>query len=187
MTIEQEMWEDLMLQVVAESRYPKRLLDRKQLLKALRAFKRGDFSVRLPVDLIGADGEIATTFNDVVELNEQMTRELERISSVVGKDGRISQRGKLRGATGSWEECIDSVNTLIGDLVQPITEVARVIGAVAKGDLSQTMLLEIDDRPLRGEFLRIAKLVNPMSYHLNSSSTELTPLPPHSAPTAPPS
>src|SRR5712692_4374280 len=174
MTIEQEMWEDLMLQVVAESRYPKRLLDRKQLLKALRAFKRGDFSVRLPVDLIGADGEIATTFNDVVELNEQMTRELERISSVVGKDGRISQRGKLRGATGSWEECIDSVNTLIGDLVQPITEVARVIGAVAKGDLSQTMLLEIDDRPLRGEFLRIGKVVNTMVDQLNSFASEVT-------------
>src|SRR5229473_2764762 len=174
MTIEQEMWEDLMLQVVAESRYPKRLLDRKHLLKALRAFKRGDFSVRLPVDLIGADGEIATTFNDVVELNEQMTRELERISSVVGKDGRISQRGKLRGATGSWEECIDSVNTLIGDLVQPITEVARVIGAVAKGDLSQTMLLEIDDRPLRGEFLRIGKVVNTMVDQLNSFASEVT-------------
>ncbi len=163
-----------MLQVVAESRYPKRLLDRKHLLKALRAFKRGDFSVRLPVDLIGADGEIATTFNDVVELNEQMTRELERISSVVGKDGRISQRGKLRGATGSWEECIDSVNTLIGDLVQPITEVARVIGAVAKGDLSQTMLLEIDDRPLRGEFLRIGKVVNTMVDQLNSFASEVT-------------
>src|SRR5579862_8133656 len=126
-------------------------LDSKRLLMALRAFKRGDFSVRLPEDLTGIDGEIAATFNDVVELNDQMIRELARISSEVGRDGKISQRGKLPGATGSWEACIESVNTLIGDVVHPTTEVARVIGAVAKGDLSQEMLLESDGRPLRGE------------------------------------
>ena len=149
-------------------------LEQRQLLKALRAFKRGDFSYRLPLDLTGVDGEIATTFNDVIELNEQLTRELERISAVVGKDGKIAQRGKLPGATGSWEACIDSVNTLIGDLVQPTTEVARVIGAVAKGDLSQTMMLEIDGRALRGEFLRIGKVVNTMVDQLGSFASEVT-------------
>jgi HAMP domain-containing protein/signal transduction histidine kinase/DNA-binding response OmpR family regulator len=145
-----------------------------QLLKALRAFKRGDFSVRLPLDLTGVDGEIATTFNDVIGLNDQMARELARINTVVAKEGKISQRGKLPGATGSWEACIDSVNTLIGDMVQPTTEVARVIGAVAKGDLSQTMFLEIDNRPLRGEFLRIGKVVNTMVDQLGSFASEVT-------------
>src|SRR5581483_7437936 len=87
-----------------------------QLLQALRAFKKGDFSVRLPADLTKIDGEIATTFNDVVELNEQLTRELDRLSTVVGKEGKISQRGKLSAATGAWEACIDSVNTLIADM-----------------------------------------------------------------------
>src|SRR5258708_28866521 len=125
-----------MLQVAAPT------LDPRQLLKALRAFKKGDFSVRLPLDLTGIGGEIAATFNDVVELNDQMTREFEHISAVVGKEGKISQRAKLAGATGSWEASIDAVNTLIGDMVQPTTEVARVIGAVAKGDLSQSMMLE---------------------------------------------
>ncbi len=149
-------------------------LDAKRLLMALRAFKRGDFSVRLPEDLTGVEGEIATTFNDVVELNDQMIRELARISSVVGRDGKISQRGKLPGATGSWEACIDSVNTLIGDVVHPTTEVARVIGAVAKGDLSQEMLLETDGRPLRGEFLRIAKIVNTMVHQLGAFAAEVT-------------
>jgi len=149
-------------------------LDPKRLLTALRAFKRGDFSVRLQEDLTGIEGEIAATFNDVVELNDQMARELARISSVVGKDGKISQRGRLAGATGSWEACIDSVNTLIGDVVQPTTEVARVIGAVAKGDLSQVMQLEIDGRPLRGEFLRIGKVVNTMVNQLGSFASEVT-------------
>jgi HAMP domain-containing protein/signal transduction histidine kinase/CheY-like chemotaxis protein len=149
-------------------------LDSKRLLMALRAFKRGDFSVRLPEDLAGIDGEIAATFNDVVELNDQMIRELARISSVVGREGKISQRGKLPGATGSWEACIESVNTLIGDVVHPTTEVARVIGAVAKGDLSQEMLLEMDGRPLRGEFLRIGKVVNTMVHQLGAFAAEVT-------------
>src|SRR5580700_568016 len=149
-------------------------LDRRELLKVLRAFKKGDFSVRLPLGLGGIDGDIAETFNDVVELNDELSREIARISSVVGKEGKILQRGKLQGARGSWEACIDSVNTLIGDIVQPITEVARVIGAVAKGDLSQTMNLEIEGRPLRGEFLRIGKVVNTMVGQLGSFASEVT-------------
>ena len=149
-------------------------LTARDLLAALRRFKKGDFSVRLPLHLTGIDGEIAEAFNDVVELNEQMTEEFGRLSSVVGKEGKISQRAKLGGATGKWEKCVDSVNTLIGDLVQPTNEVARVIGAVAKGDLSQTMLLEIDGRPLRGELLRIGKIVNTMVGQLNSFASEVT-------------
>src|SRR5437762_211498 len=77
-------------------------------------------------------------------------------------------------ATGSWSECIDSVNTLIADLVQPTTEVARVIGAVAKGDLSQMMALEIEGRPLTGEFLRTAKIVNTMVDQLSTFASEVT-------------
>ncbi|HZH28000.1 MAG TPA: response regulator [Azospirillaceae bacterium] len=149
-------------------------LEMRQVLKALRAFKRGDFSVRLPVDLSGIDGDIAEAFNEVVELNEQLTRECQRLSRVVGKDGRIGERGKLSGATGGWEVCINSVNALIGDMVHPTAEVARVIGAVAKGDLSQKMVLEIDGRPLRGEFLRIGKVVNTMVDQLALFTSEVT-------------
>src|SRR5688500_13517123 len=122
-------------------------IDSKRLLKVLTEYKRGNFSVRLPVDQIGTAGKIYDTVNDVLELNQRMARELARISSVVGKAGNIKQRALLPAATGEWQACIDSVNTLVTDLVQPTTEVARVIGAVAKGDLSQTMALEIDDRP----------------------------------------
>ncbi|HEX6978431.1 MAG TPA: HAMP domain-containing protein, partial [Alphaproteobacteria bacterium] len=149
-------------------------LEPRQLLKALRAFRRGDFSVRLPTDLVGMDGDIADAFNEVVELNQQMAREFQRLSRVVGKEGRIDQRGKLSGASGAWEDCIDSVNDLIEDMVQPITEVARVIGGVAKGDLSQKMMVEIDGRPLRGEFLRIGRVVNTMVDRLGSFASEVT-------------
>src|SRR6266481_6659979 len=150
------------------------IIDRRALLGALRAFRKGDFSVRLPMDLIGIDGEIAQTFNDVVEINEKVTDEIARIRDEVGREGQINERVKLPAASGSWADCVDSVNTLIGDLVRPTSEVARVIESVAKGDLSQRMLLEIDGRSLRGEFLQIGKIVNTMVDQLNAFSGEVT-------------
>ena len=149
-------------------------LDPKLLLKSLRAFRRGDFNIRLPSDLTGIDGEIAEAFNDIAELNGGLARELDRVAKVVGKEGQIGERGKLPAAKGCWSDCIDSVNSMIGDLVQPTTEVARVIGAVAKGDLGQAMQLEIEGRPLRGEFLRIGKVVNTMVGQLSSFASEVT-------------
>jgi HAMP domain-containing protein/signal transduction histidine kinase/DNA-binding response OmpR family regulator len=149
-------------------------LNHQHLLTALRAFRKGDFSVRLPIGLTGIDGEIAEAFNDVVELNERMTKEFERLGHVVGKEGKIGHRAKLPNATGSWAENVDTVNNLIADMVQPTAEMARVIGAVARGDLSQTMNLEIDGRPLRGEFLRIGKVVNTMVGQLSSFVSEVT-------------
>src|SRR5208282_4862691 len=144
------------------------------LLNTLIAFKRGNFSVRMPVDQTGVEGKIADALNDVLEINQKMTSELERISRAVGKDGKITQRASIGSVTGSWAECVESVNSLIGDLVQPSTEVARVIGAVAKGDLSQNMSLEVDGRPLRGEFLHTARVVNTMVDQLNSFASEVT-------------
>ncbi len=149
-------------------------IDGRQLLGALRAFRKGDFSARLPIGLTGLDGEIAEAFNDVVELNERMTREFERLGDAVGKEGKIGHRAQLPNATGSWAASVDAVNNLIGDMVQPTAEMARVIGAVAKGDLSQAMHLEIDGRPLRGEFLRIGKVVNTMVVQLGSFVSEVT-------------
>jgi HAMP domain-containing protein len=107
-------------------------------------------------------------------MNELLTKEFERLSRVVGKDGRIGERGNVHGATGGWESSLRSVNDLIEDMVQPTAEVARVIGAVAKGDLSQQMMVEIDGRPLRGEFLRIGKIVNTMVDQLASFASEVT-------------
>src|SRR5215471_21458227 len=102
-------------------------LDTSSLLKTLIAFRDGDFSVRLPVDKTGVAGKIADTLNDIFKLNERMASEFARISSAVGKEGRINQRASLGSAPGDWASCVDSVNDLIGDLVQPSTEVARVI------------------------------------------------------------
>jgi HAMP domain-containing protein/signal transduction histidine kinase/CheY-like chemotaxis protein len=153
---------------------PRDFIDRRQLVSALRGLRRGDFSVRLSEEVDGVDGEIASLFNEVVSVNEEMTQEFERLSKVVGKEGKITQRGRVKNARGGWESALRSVNELIEDMVQPTAEVARVIGAVAKGDLSQTMTVEIDGRPLRGEFLRIGKVVNTMVEQLASFASEVT-------------
>ncbi|HEV7858140.1 MAG TPA: HAMP domain-containing protein [Pyrinomonadaceae bacterium] len=149
-------------------------LDTKQLMGALMALKKGDFSVRLPAEWTGVAGKIADTLNDVIEMNEKMTKELERVSRVVGKEGKISQRAALPQASGSWGNMVESVNTLIDDMARPTSEMARVIGAVANGDLSQTMALEVEGRPLKGEFLRSVKLVNAMVDQLGSFASEVT-------------
>ncbi len=150
------------------------VIDANQVLAALIAFKKGDFSVRLPVDQTGVAGKIVDTLNDIFELNENMAEELCRISTAVGKEGKIGQRASLPAGGGKWGSCVDSVNSLISDLVQPSTEIARVIGAVAQGDLSQKMSLEVDDRPLKGEFVRTARVVNTMVDQLNSFASEVT-------------
>jgi hypothetical protein len=145
-----------------------------QLLRALIELKNGDFTAQLPSTWTGLDGKIADTFNSIVELNRNTVQELDRLSRVVGKDGKLSQRAVPGAATGSWADTIRAVNTLIDDLVHPTSETARVIGAVAKGDLSQSMALDIEGRPLQGEFRRTALTVNTMVDQLASFASEVT-------------
>ncbi|MET0193329.1 MAG: HAMP domain-containing protein, partial [Hyphomicrobiaceae bacterium] len=144
------------------------------LLGALQAVKKGDASVRLPLDWTGIDGKIADAFNDLVELNARTQSELARLSRVVGKEGKLKQRASLGDVTGFWRESVESINSLIEDLVHPSSEVARVIGAVAQGDLSKSMALEVEGRPLEGEFLRTARTINTMVDQLGTFAREVT-------------
>ena len=144
------------------------------LLHALNALRQGQPLVRLPVEWTGVAGKVADAFNEVVELNERMAGELGRLSRAVGKEGKLSQRLSIGDVSGFWRSSVESVNGLIDDLVHPTSETARVIGAVAQGDLSQMMALEIDDRPLQGEFLRTARTINTMVDQLGSFAAEVT-------------
>src|SRR3977135_1599642 len=149
-------------------------LNTKLLLKTLLAFKKGDFSARLPGDWTGEAGKIADTFNDIIELSDRTAKELERVSRVVGKEGKIMHRAAVPQADGSWLRLVDSTNLLIDDMARPTSEMARVIGAVANGDLSERMALEVDNRTLKGEFLRTVKIVNSMVDQLGSFASEVT-------------
>src|SRR5437016_1637010 len=78
-------------------------LDPSQLLRVLTAVKKGDFTTRMPVDKTGVAGKIADTLNDLIDLNERAVKELERVSTAVGKDGMIAQRASLDNASGGWQ------------------------------------------------------------------------------------
>src|SRR6187397_2322861 len=145
-----------------------------ELLRALQAVRDGDFSVRLPGDWTGLEGKIADTFNEIVASSARMASELERVGTVVGKQGQTRQRVKFGRQSGSWGEMEASVNTLIDDLLWPTTEVTRALAAVAKGHLNQTMRLDVDGRPLEGEFLRSATIVNTMIEQLGVFTSEVT-------------
>jgi len=136
--------------------------------------RSGDFSVQLPGDLAGIDGKIADTFNDIVTANQKMAQELKRVGQVVGKEGKTRERTRFDQRRGAWGEMEGSVNTLIDDLLRPTTEVTGAIAAVAQGHLTQTMRLDVDGRPLEGEFLRSATIVNTMIEQLSVFTSEVT-------------
>src|SRR5687767_10546114 len=143
-------------------------------LSAMLSFRDGDFGVRLPEDLTGVHGKIADAFNEIVAVSQRRARETKRVSNAVGKEGKLKQRMDVPGVLGGWADEVAAINTLIDDLVWPTTEVTRAIGGVAKGDLGQSMALEVDGRPLEGEFLRSARLVNSMIDQLSVFTSEVT-------------
>ena len=145
-----------------------------ELLHALQAMRVGDFSVRMAGDRVGIIGKIADTFNEIVANNERMALQLERVGQVVGKEGKTRQRVRFGQTDGAWGEMETSVNALIDDLLWPTTEVTRAIAAVAQGDLLRTVALDVDGRPLKGEFLRSAEIVNTMIKQLNVFTSEVT-------------
>ncbi|HEU4626387.1 MAG TPA: HAMP domain-containing protein [Steroidobacteraceae bacterium] len=146
----------------------------RKLLRALQAMRDGDFSVRLPGDQTGLQGKLADTFNEIVSANQRMARELERAGQMVGKEGRTRHRVSMERRSGAWGAMEASVNTLIDDLLWPTTEMTRAIASVVKGDLSQAVLLEVDGRPLKGEFLRSATIVNTMLEQMSAFTSEVT-------------
>ena len=146
--------------------------ERKDLLRTLQAFEEGDFSARASKGHPGSP--VVRALNNVIGMNERVAGELERISRAVGKEGRLFDRASLKKARGSWGTSVAAVNTLIGDLVQPTIEVARVIGEVAEGNLSRTMPLEIEGRPVKGAFLQMANTINTMVGQLKAFASEVT-------------
>ena len=144
------------------------------ILQSLKTMKDGDFSVRLPVSWTGLPGKIADNFNEIVTANEQIAFELKRVGQAVGKEGKTRERIRVEHRRGAWDDMEISVNTLVEDLLRPTTEVTRAIAAVAQGNLTQTVRLDVDGRPLEGEFLRSANIVNTMIQQLGVFTAEVT-------------
>ncbi len=145
-----------------------------ELLKTLTDVRNGNFNVRMPIDQVGINGKICDVLNEIISLNQKMADEFTRASNNIGKNGKLTHRIDVPYARGSWSSSVDSLNTLISDLVHPTIEIASVISLVAKGNLSQQMPMQIGDHKLQGEFSRIAKEVNDMVKQLNLFSMEVT-------------
>jgi signal transduction histidine kinase/CheY-like chemotaxis protein/HAMP domain-containing protein len=144
-------------------------LDQDVLLAVLSAVKGGDFSVRMPLGWTGVPGKVADAFNDVIAANEMLGAELTRVSRVVGKEGKLSERVAYRGSDQAWSGTIESVNGLIDDIVRPTSEMQRVIGAVADGDLSKKITADV-----QGEVLELKNTINAMVDQLNRFISEVT-------------
>ncbi len=151
-----------------------RTIDLRRLLTAMRDLRDGDFEVRLPTSDDPLLAEIADAFNGVAKLNERLCDEMLRVSTTIGRQGQMNDRASIGPVASGWRSTVESVNTLITDLASPTTEVARVLSAVAEGDLGQKMVLEIDGKPVQGEFLRIGTTVNTMVDQLGSFANEVT-------------
>ncbi|HKU68501.1 MAG TPA: HAMP domain-containing protein, partial [Candidatus Baltobacteraceae bacterium] len=146
----------------------------RRLLNALRAFRAGEFAVRIPVKGSGIEAEIAQAFNECLEMKTRLLGEIKRVSRSISRDGRLSLRASLEGASGDWQAHIEAYNSLIETVAAPMAETNRVLGAVAQGDLSQRMTVEIEGHPLRGDFLKSAKVINAMVDQLNAFASEVT-------------
>ena len=143
-------------------------VDAVTLLNVLARIKEGDFTARMPLDWTGVPGKVADGFNDVIMANQALESELARVSRVVGKQGELSQRVSQNGAT-SWQSSVESVNGLIDALVRPTSEMQRVIGAVADGDLSKKITADVS-----GEMLDLKNTINAMVDQLNGFASEVT-------------
>ncbi len=145
-----------------------------ELLRVLTAARDGDFSVRLRARRRDVIGEIQQRCNELIALNARQAKELARVSRIIGREGRMTERVSLGTVDGTWNQTVESVNGMIDDLVRPTTEISRVIQSVARGDLTQKMALTIEGQPVKGEFAAIGNTVNEMVDQLGSFADEVT-------------
>ncbi|KFN46324.1 hypothetical protein P873_02110, partial [Arenimonas composti TR7-09 = DSM 18010] len=138
------------------------------------AVRDGDFSVQLPAHWEGLYGKLADTFNEITSANRRLAEDLARVGHKVGGEGETRQRVMPANRQGQWAEMEASVNGLIRDMARPIETMTQAMAAVAKGDLSKTVPLDTDGRPLRGEFLRAAMVINGMLEQMTEFSSEVT-------------
>ncbi|MCX5155441.1 HAMP domain-containing protein [Streptomyces sp. NBC_00291] len=150
-----------------------------RLLTALVSMRDGNFRKRLTVSGEGVMAEIAAVYNEVADRNLHLTGELSRVRRMVGREGKLGERLETGACEGSWASAIDASNQLVDDLARPVSEVGRVLSAVADGDLDQRMELRTQTadgagHPLRGEFLKVGRTVNNLVDQLSAFTDEVT-------------
>ena len=140
-----------------------------QLLAGLSAVRSGDFSTRLPTDGDPLMDEIASVFNGMNDQLALFTSEVTRVAREVGTEGRLGGQAEVPGLAGTWKDLTDSVNSMAGNLTGQVRDVARVATAVARGDLSQKISVDV-----KGEMAELKDTLNTMVDELSAFADEVT-------------
>jgi HAMP domain-containing protein len=141
----------------------------RNIAEVTTAVARGDLGRKITVDVRGEILELKNTINTMVDQLSSFASEVTRVAREVGTEGKLGGQADVRGVAGTWKELTDSVNSMAGNLTAQVRNIAEVTTAVARGDLSRKITVDV-----RGEILELKDTVNIMVDQLNSFAGEVT-------------
>ena len=133
------------------------------------AVAKGDLSRKITVEAKGEILELKNTINTMVDQLNSFSSEVTRVALEVGTEGKLGGQAKVPGVAGTWKDLTDSVNRMAGNLTSQVRNIAGVTTAVANGDLSKKITVDV-----KGEMLELKKTINTMVDQLNSFASEVT-------------
>src|SRR5207247_2178485 len=133
------------------------------------AVAKGDLSKKITVDVKGEILELKNTINTMVDQLSSFASEVTRVAREVGTEGKLGGQADVRGVAGTWEDLTDNVNMMAGNLTAQVRNIALVTTAVANGDLSRKITVDV-----KGEIAELKKTVNTMVDQLSSFASEVT-------------
>ncbi len=141
----------------------------RNIAEVTTAFAKGDLSRQITVDVKGEILELKNTINTMVDQLNSFSGEVTRVAREVGSEGKLGGQAKVKGVGGVWKDLTDSVNQMASNLTGQVRNIAEVTTAVAKGDLSRKITVDV-----KGEILELKNTINTMVDQLNSFSSEVT-------------
>ena len=141
----------------------------RNIAEVTTAVATGDLSRKIDVDVKGEILELKNTINTMVDQLNSFSSEVTRVAREVGSEGKLGGQAKVKGVGGVWKELTDSVNQMAGNLTGQVRNIAEVTTAVAKGDLSRKITVDV-----KGEILELKNTINTMVDQLNSFGSEVT-------------
>jgi HAMP domain-containing protein/signal transduction histidine kinase/DNA-binding response OmpR family regulator len=141
----------------------------RSIAEVTTAVAKGDLSKKITVDAEGEILELKNTINTMVDQLNSFSSEVTRVALEVGTEGKLGGQAKVQGVAGTWKDLTDSVNQMASNLTGQVRNIAEVTTAVANGDLSKKITVDV-----RGEMLQLKNTINTMVDQLNSFSSEVT-------------
>jgi CheY-like chemotaxis protein/signal transduction histidine kinase/HAMP domain-containing protein len=141
----------------------------RNIAEVATAIAGGDLSRKITVDVRGEILQLKETLNTMVDQLNRFAGEVTRVAREVGTEGRLGGQANVPGVAGTWKDLTDSVNSMAGNLTDQVRNIAQVTTAVARGDLSRKITVDV-----RGEILELKNTINTMVDQLNSFASEVT-------------